>query len=85
MVLEMVQPTITVQNCNLSVQENDKEDDDSFELDDNEDKEETHQVSTKALVNLKVKTEMLSTLAKNAMKNWERDILDLVNIDISKY
>ena len=62
-----------------------KDEDDSFEMDDNEDNEETHQVKTKTLVNLKVKSEMLSILAKSGMKNWERDVLDLVNIDVSKY
>ena len=86
MVREMVEPTITVYNCNLSVQSVEKHEDDSFEADDdNEDVEETHKIKTKTQVNLKVKTDMLSNFAKSGMNNWERDVLDLISIDVSKY
>lgn len=69
MIIEMTQPQINVVNCNLHVQEVDeKEDEDSFEADDNEDIEETHKIKTKTQMNLKVKTDMLISFAKNNLK-----------------
>ena len=69
MIIEMTQPQINVVNCNLHVQEVDeKGDEDSFEADDNEDIEETHKIKTKTQMNLKVKTDMLISFAKNNLK-----------------
>ena len=82
----MIQPQITVSNCNLSVLEIDERDEaeDSFEADDPEDLEETHKIKTKNQMILNVKTEQLAGLAKSNMKNWEKDVLDLIHFDVAK-
>ena len=59
-----------------------EEADDSF---DEEDQEDKHKIKTKARVNLKLKTEMLTSFAKKGMKNWERDVMELIDVDMAKY
>ena len=82
MICEMIQPSLTIYNCNSQVQDILQGGEDSF---DEEDQEDSHKIKTKAKVHLKVKTESLSAFAKRGLKNWERDVLELLDVDVGKY